>query len=932
MAVTKLQAGTLTQDDAGNYYSSDGKGNESLIPKGALSQDDTGSYYVDDSINDTSDEIDGESAWDVTFKYLDKPAGFVRGGMQGIIDGGINPFDVDSAVPSAIKGAWNNEDNRWGEWMFGKLDNAIQNPDDHPVLSAIGSNAKAVGAIAGVGGTVLDFVTDPIGVILGGAAGAGMKLAKGKRASKVAAKIESEFNKNLASGITKPTVAYRKALQDTGFGKEAFEEIAKSNGIKLPKFSYQRTADPTKIIQKNKLIKLPEKLDVATQKLAEGGKFAAGLLDSALRPLHMAVSDINPRIGAHLKHTEIKWLLNTGDDSRSIKPWAEMYKELGKVSRKSEGLNAQVFRLEPFKSSTKGATTLQQSLDRSLADGDFKTAKSIMNNVKGMSDEFDNSIVPLLQKKGSQLEGVTLEKEFALLENYFPKAVKDSKLLDAILKKIPVGKSNMQRKLSEAMHVEGKRLGRSLTEVERASVLNKVMTNPKIESAINKIGAEKKRVLEKMTEDVQPAYYNSVDALHRYVNSVNHASMRREFLGKSGVKLDDASKEDFIENSVGGIISKEYTDGMINSDQSEKLYDLVMSRFVGGEKAMPTAFNVFKAGTYGALLGNPMSALIQGGDGFVPSFMHGISATTKGAVASGVDKLTKGKVKGGTLKWRVLQGDIAADMSNMGGASNLLDWWMAKPFVGFKNADFAMKDVQLNSSIAKMKALSKTKKGIGKLKDKYFDFFGRNEREFQSFVKSAKVGDHTNINVRQAVVSDLMDVQPITMSNMTPAYLNSGAAGRSMYMLQQFTIHQLNIVRNTAVAKLKRGDVVDGTADLMRYGLLVGTLGNGSVQLGRAAIYDAIDNGDRTDDWLPQEAEEVPAQFAQNMLSMFGAGKYIQQQASREGFDKAIGGFIMPPLTPILSPISAAVAGDASVLAKDLGGYPKLIHMLFENM
>ena len=74
--------------------------------------------------------------------------------------------------------------------------------------------------------------------------------------------------------------------------------------------------------------------------------------------------------------------------------------------------------------------------------------------------------------------------------------------------------------------------------------------------------------------------------------------------------------------------------------------------------------------------------------------------------------------------------------------------------------------------------------------------------------------------MRYVVFSDLIDAQPVVQSAMPQAYLNNPNA-RIMWQLKTFALKQLDLVRQRAFKRIKQGDVLGGTAELVRYGAIV---------------------------------------------------------------------------------------------------------------
>ena len=130
-------------------------------------------------------------------------------------------------------------------------------------------------------------------------------------------------------------------------------------------------------------------------------------------------------------------------------------------------------------------------------------------------------------------------------------------------------------------------------------------------------------------------------------------------------------------------------------------------------------------------------------------------------------------------------------------------------------------------------------------------------------------------DIKFVLFNELMDVQPITMSQMPTAYLNAtktaGGFGRLMYQLKTFTLKQMDIVRTRALQKIANGRVVEGTAELAKYSLILGGT-NATAQTIKRQIQDWIEGGDRMDRWLNENPTEV-AMISNNILKLWGIGE-----------------------------------------------------------
>jgi hypothetical protein len=197
----------------------------------------------------------------------------------------------------------------------------------------------------------------------------------------------------------------------------------------------------------------------------------------------------------------------------------------------------------------------------------------------------------------------------------------------------------------------------------------------------------------------------------------------------------------------------------------------------------------------------------------------------------------------------------------------------------FKRVDMFGKDVVLNSALNKWSNIGKNKALQAEFKIKYRNSFTKEEMDnlisdfsnLKIYPNSAPLTD----DIKFVLFNELMDVQPITMSQMPTAYLNAtktaGGFGRLLYQLKTFTLKQMDIVRTRGLQKIANGRVVEGTKELAQYGLILGAT-NATAQTAKRQIQDWIEGGDRMDRWLNENPTEI-AMISNNVLKLWGIGE-----------------------------------------------------------
>tara|TARA_R110002153_G_C13217369_1_gene488484 strand:- start:219 stop:1106 length:888 start_codon:yes stop_codon:yes gene_type:complete len=226
---------------------------------------------------------------------------------------------------------------------------------------------------------------------------------------------------------------------------------------------------------------------------------------------------------------------------------------------------------------------------------------------------------------------------------------------------------------------------------------------------------------------------------------------------------------------------------------------------------------------------------------------------------------------------------IAIELTNGDprGTARFLDKMMK--LSGFKATDRLGKETLMNASLRKARQMAKSNKGVAKLREKYGKIYGD---EFDGLVADLKAGDMTE-NIKFYAFNELADVQPIILSEMPEAYLNS-PNGRILYMLKSFTLKQWDIVRREIVGEWNKGNKLTAVkkATVMAGYLTVANTSTG-------VIKDMM----RGKEVKP---EDLPDRSMWALLGVFGLNKYTSDKFFAKGDVK--GGLVnmIVPATPII--------------------------------
>ena len=152
-------------------------------------------------------------------------------------------------------------------------------------------------------------------------------------------------------------------------------------------------------------------------------------------------------------------------------------------------------------------------------------------------------------------------------------------------------------------------------------------------------------------------------------------------------------------------------------------------------------------------------------------------------------------------------------------------------------------------------------------------------------VDAIRRGDSQNENVRHYLFSRLTKTQPITLSEMPAAYLNS-KKGRLAYALKTFFVKQLDVLREDIVQKLaKKETTKEGVQNAIRFGMLFGG--------GTAAV-------NMTKDVMLGRPVEIKDELMDVALQMLGVSRYAIYKGSSDGL-AGFGAAILAPPMPIVN-------------------------------
>jgi hypothetical protein len=471
------------------------------------------------------------------------------------------------------------------------------------------------------------------------------------------------------------------------------------------------------------------------------------------------------------------------------------------------------------------------------------------------------------------------------IKDYYPRKIKD---FDGLIKELGFPRS----KIEQQWKARAKELGiqeDKLNDFEKANILNRVLRGKRKDPSISSLTNKKQRELISVTERTKKYYEKSDVSLDRYVrDSLDEIELRRLF-GRSGKDSFD------LGDSIGGVLAKGRAKNLFSPDDEFRIESLLKARYGEGRKS-PSAVNRFLSNSgYAGTLANPLSAITQIGDVATSAGLNGVLRTILN-----------------TAPWarRVKYEDLGLDglLAEMGTTRGGV--WLDRLFKtsGFAQVDKWGKNTFLNAALDKLISQSKTTKGVEKLKSKYGVMFGDDFKTLVGNLRSLKKGDIVNDRIKSALLSELADAQPILKSEMPTSWLRNPEL-RIAWQLKSFALKQLDIMRREIWQKLQSSNPAtrrEGAKMLVVYPplLIAGgatTTAMKDILLGRP---DALDP-DKFDD-----------KFAESLIKIFGANKYMLRQTSLDGGGTALVDYITPPVVGMIDGL-LSMAGAASGLKED---------------
>ena len=609
----------------------------------------------------------------------------------------------------------------------------------------------------------------------------------------------------------------------------------------------ETTSLPDNIAQKSSVVnsgKESQKLTNATYESNRANKgdgiiaktvssFKAGLnsikegTDKILGAISSRLQDIDPSLKTAIRKYEFNLANNVQKDRKAVEPFL-------KLSRKIDKLD-------------------YADLDLALKNGDITKTREILSKY-GLEDEF-NKIRETLDDLYKRAEDVGYDIGYE--KNYFPRTIQDSEgMLDYLQK------GDDWSLIDEAIKAKETELGRYLTTKEKANTVNTLIRGfPQGRITLSETGAMKARRIDIVDAELNKFYHDSISSLLRYIDDTNEAIEARKFFGK-GNKTDAFAN---IDDSIGAYVLDLLTKGKIKPSQERELREILHARFnqIGTSGIVRTYKNLSYIDTMGSFI----SAITQLGDLAFSIYKGGPLRTIKSFAKALVGKSEITKADIGIEK-------IAQEFQD----GSLLSKAVSKVFklIGLEKLDTLGKEAVINSTIGKFRKLAEepTTDFLKKLEL----IFGDDPKVIAKAIDDLNAGRVTE-DVKLIAFNELLDVQPVALSEMPEQYLKGGN-GRIFYMLKTYTIKLYDVYRNEVVREIAQGNVVKGIKNLV---YLTGSL------------VAANATADEIKDLLLDRETSLTDRTVDNLLKLAGFSKFTVYKAREEGIGSAVAKTILPP-------------------------------------
>lgn len=628
---------------------------------------------------------------------------------------------------------------------------------------------------------------------------------------------------------------------------------------------------------------------------------AGDLAEELFAPISTRLQNIDQSLKNTLREFEFNTAKRISEDSQAITPFLE----------KAQGMSA---------------------VDMARFDLAAKNGDQAMINVLAKQYGFQEELKSVRKVlDGLYADARRVGFDIDYLPGYFPRRVRNAKKFVEHFEKTE-GWSIMRQAIQE----KETQLQRVLTIEEKAELLNSLIRgygDGKI--TLSATGSMKGRVIDIVDPKINNYYTSTFDALVNYVRSVTEAIEARRFFGKGVRKqaleesalikqvapeqrelveralnypslsefkkavdpgddaelikqIDDVWKTATnirnqipvvkegdklfteapnIQDSIGAYTTNLLAEGKITANEEETLRNILQARF--NQKSMHPALGLYRNLSYIDTMGSPISAITQIGDLGLSVYRTGPFRTTSEFLKSLFGK--------SDISIRDIGIDkIAQEFTDGSKSGRLVD----KVFraVGLDKIDRLGKETFVNSVMSKYRRQARMTTPPKELLERITPVFGDETPKVLSELKAGLTTENTKL----LAFNELLDVQPVALSEMPEKYLSS-PNGRIFYMLKTFQLKQFDIYRREVFQQLAKPGLENKIKGLKNLTLLAGSL------MAMNATADEVK------DLILNRETSWEDRLVDNVLRQVGFSKFAIYKARQEGIASATVRQILPP-------------------------------------
>jgi hypothetical protein len=290
-------------------------------------------------------------------------------------------------------------------------------------------------------------------------------------------------------------------------------------------------------------------------------------------------------------------------------------------------------------------------------------------------------------------------------------------------------------------------------------------------------------------------YFNPIEALMIHIDEIVDTTEARSLFGQN---LDSEAEIQEVAESIGSIVRKIKEENNLSDQDEQVLIDTLYARFTA--KPSGRFLSGFKFLTYASMLSDFESTITQ---------MSEIAFNmVRNGYANAINSLPAEK----QLKLEDIGLEQINQELNEKGAKGIVSKILTA--TGFKRLDKFNKESFIEGARQNVKQQLENNK-LDKFNEERFNVLFPNKK-VRDQVKQDFLNENMTEDVAFFLFSSLLDVQPITLSNMPQKYLESDF-GRMFYTLKTFTIMQLDLFRRQGLDDLVNG-MVTGDKQLATQG------------------------------------------------------------------------------------------------------------------